>query len=69
MKFYSTDQILATYPKVQTTQPIQKWFSNLQVAKTQAGNRLEKIEMTMAYMKFENAQEWDDCFDYLFANL
>lgn len=69
MKTYSSAEILKSYPRVELRQPRQKWFSSLQIAKGQIGNKYEKIEMTMAYMKFDNAQEWDECFDYLSANL
>jgi len=69
MKTYTTADIIKLYPKVELIQPVQKWFKSLQVAKAQIGSKSDKIEMTMKYIKFENAQDWDSCFDYLNENL
>lgn len=70
MKIYSTQQILNTCPKVnKSNKSFSKWYSHLQKAKKQLGNKLEKIEITMAYIKFENISEEDDCFNYLMENL
>lgn len=70
MKTYSTHQILNTYPKVNPTRKsFCKWYANLQTAKKQHGNRLEKIEAVMPYIKFSSVEEEDECFNYLMENL
>lgn len=45
------------------------YYMLLNQAKQQHGSKLEKIDMVLAYQKFDTAEQFDECFDYLFNNL
>lgn len=57
------------YPTVKNPMPATKWYYELQTAKAQLGTKADKIQMTMMYMSFADANEWDACYDFLNENL
>lgn len=70
MKTYTSEQLLEMAPKVNREgKTFSKWYRELQLAKKQHGNRVQKIEAIMPYISFNSDEEEDECFHYLMINL